>query len=81
MLCSDSLREMMQNAVNESFSDAHGVEIGPCAAFKKKVTFQDIDFFQYSGGSRKGGGTTMGGGFALNITALHVTCKAFATAL
>ena len=34
MLYSDSLREMMQNAVNESFWDAHGVEIGPCAFFE-----------------------------------------------
>ena len=33
MLYSDSLRKMMQNAVNESFWDAHGVEIGPCAIF------------------------------------------------
>ena len=28
------MREMMQNAVNESFWDAHGVEIGPCAFFE-----------------------------------------------
>ena len=34
MLYSDSPREMMQNAVNESFWDAHGVEIGPCAFFE-----------------------------------------------
>ena len=34
MLYSDSLCEMMQNAVNESFWDAHGVEIGPCALFE-----------------------------------------------
>ena len=33
MLYSASLREMMQNAVNESFWDAHGVEIGACAIF------------------------------------------------
>ena len=33
MLYSDSLHEMMQNAVNESFWDAHGVEIGPRAYF------------------------------------------------
>ena len=34
MLYSDPLREMMQNAVNESFWDARGVEIGPCAFFE-----------------------------------------------
>ena len=27
----------MQNAVNESFWDAHGVEIGPCANFDPKT--------------------------------------------
>ena len=37
MLYSDSLREMMQNAVNESFWDAHGVEIGGCANFDPKA--------------------------------------------
>ena len=38
MLYSDSGKhEMMQNAVNESFWDAHGVEIGPCSIFKKFV--------------------------------------------
>ena len=45
MLYSESLREMMQNAVNESFWDGLGVEIGPCAIFPKNVTFQDPDFF------------------------------------
>ena len=39
MLYSDSLREMMQNAVNESIGDAHGVEIGPCANFDPKTLF------------------------------------------
>ena len=34
MLYSDSPREVMQNAVNESFWDVHGVEIGPCAFFE-----------------------------------------------
>ena len=56
MLYSDSLREMMQNAVNESFWDGHGVEIGPCAIFPKSDTFQDLDFFQASGRSRYGHG-------------------------
>ena len=36
MLYSDSPREMMQNGLNESFWDAHGVEIGPCANFDPK---------------------------------------------
>ena len=40
MLYSDSLREMMQNAVNESFWDGLGVEIGPCAIFKDFPEFQ-----------------------------------------
>ena len=31
---------MMQNAVNESFWDAHGVEIGPCAIFNDFPEFQ-----------------------------------------
>ena len=36
MLYSDSLREMMQNGLNESFWDGLGVEIGPCADFDPK---------------------------------------------
>ena len=42
MLYSDSLREMMQNAVNESFWDAHGVEIGPCANFDPKPFYGGV---------------------------------------
>ena len=41
MLYSDSPREMMQNAVNESFWDAHGVEIGPCADFPQKAGIRE----------------------------------------
>ena len=33
---------MMQNAVNESFWDAHGVEIGPCANFDPKTFFGGV---------------------------------------
>ena len=33
------LCEMMQNAVNESFWDAHGVEIGACANFDLQMLF------------------------------------------
>ena len=32
---------MMQNAVNESFWDAHGVEIGPCADFPQKAGIRE----------------------------------------
>ena len=39
MLYSDSLREMMQNGLNESFWDGLGVEIGPCANFDTKTRF------------------------------------------
>ena len=39
MLYSDSLREMMQNGLNESFWDGLGVEIGACAIFHKKWPF------------------------------------------
>ena len=35
---------MTQNGLGESFWDAHGIEIGACANFKKNVTAQDIDF-------------------------------------
>ena len=46
MLYSDSLREMMQNAINESFWDAHGVEIGACANLDPKNVFLgDRNFF------------------------------------
>ena len=40
MLYSDSLREMMQNGLNESFWDGLGVEIGPCANFTDFPEFQ-----------------------------------------
>ena len=40
MLYSDSLREMMQNGIDESFWDGLGVEIGPCAIFKDFPEFQ-----------------------------------------
>ena len=46
MLYSDSLREMMQNAVNESFWDAHGVEIGACAIFdnfRRSKIFENLE--------------------------------------
>ena len=33
---------MMQNAVNESFWDAHGVEIGACANFDPKTFFGGV---------------------------------------
>ena len=33
MLCSASLREMMQNGLGESFWDAYGVETGACTNF------------------------------------------------
>ena len=39
MLYSDSLREMMQNGLNESFWDGLGVEIGACANFDPKTLF------------------------------------------
>ena len=39
MLYSDSLREMMQNGLNESFWDGLGVKIGPCANFDPKTLF------------------------------------------
>ena len=39
MLYSDSLREMMQNGLNESFWDGLGVEIGACAKFRPKNAF------------------------------------------
>ena len=45
MLYSDSLREMMQNAVNESFWDAHGVEIGPRAIFDDFRKFSQLLIF------------------------------------
>ena len=45
MLYSDSPREMMQNAVNESFWDAHGVEIGPRAIFDDFQTFSQLQIF------------------------------------
>ena len=33
---------MMQNAVNESFWDGLGVEIGPCANFSPKTFFGGV---------------------------------------
>ena len=42
MLYSDSLREMMQNGLNESFWDGLGVEIEACANFKRKLGIRDI---------------------------------------
>ena len=36
---------MMQNAVNESFWDAHGVEIGACANFDPKTLFWGTGIF------------------------------------
>ena len=39
MLYSDSLREVMQNGLNESFWDGLGVEIGPCAKFRAQNAF------------------------------------------
>ena len=45
MLYSDSLHEMMQNAVNESFWDAHGVEIGPRAIFDDFRKFSQLLIF------------------------------------
>ena len=42
MLYSDSLREMMQNGLNESFWDGLGVEIGACANFDPKTFFGGV---------------------------------------
>ena len=42
MLYSDSLREMMQNGLNESFWDGLGVEIEACANFKRKLGIRDF---------------------------------------
>ena len=42
MLYSASLREMMQNAVNETFWDARSVEIEACANFKRKIGIRDL---------------------------------------
>ena len=45
MLYSDSVHEKMPNAVNESFRDAHGVEIGASANFDPKTLFEGPENF------------------------------------